>query len=52
MASRSFEDGRAASEDVRAGRWRGRGKTECGIHFSGAQAVRAENARANKDETV
>ena len=20
-------------EDIRAGRWRGRGKTECGIHF-------------------
>ena len=23
----------AAGEDLRAGRWRGREKTECGIHF-------------------
>ena len=29
---------RASGEDVRAGRWRGRGKTECGIH-SGALPV-------------
>jgi phosphoadenosine phosphosulfate reductase len=25
----------AADEDIRAGRWRGRGKTECGIHMVG-----------------
>ncbi|PRY95287.1 phosphoadenylylsulfate reductase (thioredoxin) [Hasllibacter halocynthiae] len=28
-------------EDERAGRWRGRGKTECGIHFENGKAVRA-----------
>lgn len=27
-------------EDPRAGRWRGTGKTECGIHFIGGRAVR------------
>lgn len=27
-------------EDPRAGRWRGRGKTECGIHFVNGKAVR------------
>lgn len=27
-------------EDARAGRWRGRGKTECGIHLAGADAAR------------
>jgi phosphoadenosine phosphosulfate reductase len=27
-------------EDSRAGRWRGQGKTECGIHFVNGQAVR------------
>jgi phosphoadenosine phosphosulfate reductase len=27
-------------EDSRAGRWRGRPKTECGIHFSGGKLVR------------
>ncbi|RVT84494.1 phosphoadenylyl-sulfate reductase [Rhodobacteraceae bacterium CCMM004] len=30
----------AAGEDPRAGRWRGRGKTECGIHFDGGRVVR------------
>ncbi len=29
-------------EDARAGRWRGRGKTECGIHVSGAAAPQDE----------
>ncbi len=28
----------ADGEDDRAGRWRGRGKTECGIHFLGGRA--------------
>jgi len=31
----------APGEDARAGRWRGRGKTECGIHFDGERWVRA-----------
>ena len=31
-----------ASEDARAGRWRGDDKTECGIHFEGGQIVRHE----------
>ncbi len=33
-------------EDDRAGRWRGKGKVECGIHFVGGKAVRltGENA--------
>ena len=31
----------APGEDPRAGRWRGRGKTECGIHFDGEKWVRA-----------
>lgn len=30
----------APGEDPRAGRWRGTGKTECGIHFIGGQMVR------------
>ena len=30
-------------EDPRAGRWRGQGKTECGIHFIGGKAVRVKN---------
>lgn len=30
----------AAGEDPRAGRWRGRGKLECGIHFVNGRAVR------------
>ncbi|MEM1316233.1 MAG: phosphoadenylyl-sulfate reductase [Pseudomonadota bacterium] len=29
-----------AGEDVRAGRWRGRAKDECGIHFVNGKAVR------------
>lgn len=29
----------AANEDARAGRWRGREKTECGIHLPGVAAV-------------
>lgn len=31
----------AAGEDPRAGRWRGSGKTECGIHFVNGRPVRA-----------
>lgn len=31
----------AEGEDARAGRWRGQGKTECGIHFIGGRAQRA-----------
>jgi phosphoadenosine phosphosulfate reductase len=30
----------APGEDPRAGRWRGREKTECGIHFAGGVAIR------------
>ncbi len=30
----------AAGEDLRAGRWRGKDKQECGIHFVGGKAVR------------
>jgi len=30
----------APGEDDRAGRWRGRAKTECGIHFEGGRALR------------
>jgi phosphoadenosine phosphosulfate reductase len=30
----------AAGEDARAGRWRGRDKNECGIHFADGRAVR------------
>ena len=33
-----------AGEDSRAGRWRGRGKTECGIHFDGEKWVRTPAA--------
>jgi len=29
-----------AGEDIRAGRWRGQEKTECGIHFIGGRVVR------------
>ncbi|MCZ7675519.1 MAG: phosphoadenylyl-sulfate reductase [Roseovarius sp.] len=29
-----------AGEDIRAGRWRGRAKTECGIHFADGRATR------------
>ncbi|MDA8585688.1 phosphoadenylyl-sulfate reductase [Rhodobacteraceae bacterium] len=29
-------------EDVRAGRWRGKEKTECGIHFSNGNTVRGD----------
>jgi phosphoadenosine phosphosulfate reductase len=35
----------AEGEDPRAGRWRGREKTECGIHFSNGKAVRSEETR-------
>lgn len=28
-------------EDIRAGRWRGQDKTECGIHFAGGRVLRA-----------
>lgn len=34
----------AEGEDPRAGRWRGRDKTECGIHFVGGKIERAEKA--------
>ncbi|GMG82825.1 phosphoadenylyl-sulfate reductase [Paralimibaculum aggregatum] len=34
----------AEGEDPRAGRWRGRGKTECGIHFDGTRWVRSPGA--------
>jgi phosphoadenosine phosphosulfate reductase len=33
----------AAGEDIRAGRWRGRAKTECGIHLPGAMAPGARD---------
>lgn len=33
-----------AGEDPRAGRWRGRGKDECGIHFDGRAWVRTPSA--------
>ena len=36
----------APGEDDRAGRWRGRSKTECGIHFAGGVAVRADGSIA------
>jgi len=36
----------AAGEDVRAGRWRGRDKTECGIHFMDGVLVRGPLAPA------
>jgi len=32
----------ADGEGPRAGRWRGAAKTECGLHFNGAQIVRAQ----------
>ncbi|MEM7717754.1 MAG: phosphoadenylyl-sulfate reductase [Pseudomonadota bacterium] len=35
----------ATGESQRAGRWRGQAKTECGIHFAGDSAQRAEEAR-------
>ena len=31
----------AEGEDIRAGRWRGQEKTECGIHFVGGRMVRS-----------
>jgi len=34
----------AEGEDARAGRWRGRAKTECGIHFDGTRWVRTPAA--------
>lgn len=34
----------AEGEDLRAGRWRGKEKTECGIHFANGQAVRITEA--------
>ena len=34
-----------AGEDPRAGRWRGRGKVECGIHFDGKAWVRVPEAK-------
>ena len=41
-----------ASEDTRAGRWRGSEKTECGIYVTGGKIPRAANGRSGKDETV
>ena len=35
----------APGEDDRAGRWRGAGKTECGIHFEDGRAVRGPIGR-------
>jgi len=35
----------APGEDPRAGRWRGRAKTECGIHFLNGRAVRGPQTR-------
>ncbi|MEO1538016.1 MAG: phosphoadenylyl-sulfate reductase [Pseudomonadota bacterium] len=35
----------AEGEDLRAGRWRGQAKTECGIHFVNGKATRTEEAR-------
>lgn len=32
----------SAGEDLRAGRWRGNDKTECGIHFIGGRIVRGK----------
>ena len=36
----------AVGEDPRAGRWRGRDKTECGIHFINGRAVRGGEKEA------
>lgn len=36
----------APGEDARAGRWRGRVKTECGIHFSGGRIYPGSRAEA------
>ena len=36
----------ADGEDARAGRWRGRNKTECGIHFDNGRIVRRPTAHA------
>ncbi|CTQ51145.1 phosphoadenylyl-sulfate reductase [Jannaschia donghaensis] len=36
----------APGEDPRAGRWRGRVKTECGIHFSGGRVYPGQNKDA------
>jgi len=36
----------APGEDARAGRWRGRVKTECGIHFAGGVVVRPDGTLA------
>ncbi|KIT18056.1 phosphoadenylyl-sulfate reductase [Jannaschia aquimarina] len=38
----------APGEDPRSGRWRGREKTECGIHFAGGVVVRPDGTIANK----
>ena len=35
----------AAGEGIRAGRWSGTGKTECGIHLSGGPLVRGAVGR-------
>lgn len=34
----------APGEDPRAGRWRGREKTECGLHFAGGTVIRGQHA--------
>ncbi|UWQ20786.1 phosphoadenylyl-sulfate reductase [Jannaschia sp. W003] len=36
----------APGEDARSGRWRGREKTECGIHFAGGVVVRPDGSVA------
>ena len=35
----------AEGEDLRAGRWRGKDKTECGIHFENGKAMRSLEAQ-------
>ena len=37
----------AEGEDPRAGRWRGRQKVECGIHFINGKLVRRPEIRAS-----
>jgi phosphoadenosine phosphosulfate reductase len=40
----------AAGEDERAGRWRGRGKSECGIHVVGVRRAASEGPVATAPE--
>ena len=39
----------AAGEDARAGRWRGQGKDECGIHFEDGRVVRPAAERGGDE---